>query len=56
MRNNDIMSEDFNKEIPEPKEPVETPWPLAVAGLVILACILSIIVALTIRLDSWIIH
>lgn len=56
MRNNDIQDEDYGKEIPEPKQPIEVPFFVVVVGGVIVACLLSILVALTIRFDRWLLH
>lgn len=57
MRNNDIMDEDFDKDIDEPQYPmVDTPWALSILGVVITACFASVLIAATYRLDIWIIH
>lgn len=57
MRNNDINDEDFGKDIDEPNPHfVEAPQALRMFGFVILGCITSILFALTVRLDRWILH
>lgn len=57
MINNDINDEDYGKEMEQPtKVPIETPQALYVVGMVITACICTIIVSLTIRLDRWLVH
>lgn len=57
MRNNNIQDEDFGKEIPDPnKATAETPWIVSVIAVVIAACIATVIIALTLRLDKWLLR
>lgn len=57
MKNNDIMDEDFGKEIDDTTQQfMETPWALHMLGVVIIACIASILLALTVRLDKWLVR
>lgn len=55
MRNNDINDEDYGKEIPEQGQK-EEPWGVQIIGVVMAACVASILVALTLRLDKWLVH
>lgn len=52
MRNNDIMDEDYGKVTPEPKQP----WVFNIFAIVVVACVGSILVALTLRLDKWLLR
>lgn len=56
MKNNDINDEDYGKEMKEPKVPMETPWGVHVVSVVIAACVASVIIALTLRLDKWLVR
>jgi hypothetical protein len=53
MRNNDIMDEDYGKEV-QPQF-VEAPWSFRMLGVVITACIAAILLSGAIRLCKWII-
>lgn len=55
MRNNDINDEDYGKEMPELRQ-IETPWHGQFLGYVIVGCFASILFALTVRLDRWLMH
>lgn len=58
MKNRDIMDEDYGSDIDEkPKRwqpQTEETWGGTIASIVIAACLTTIVVALTLRLDRWI--
>lgn len=55
MRNNDIQDEDYGKELPSSNKGTgDIPSEARVAGVIILACFVAILVALTIRVFRWI--
>jgi hypothetical protein len=56
MKNNDLMDEDYGKKIENEQTPQELPWATIVIGGVLLACVLSVVVCLTLRLDKWLLR